>query len=92
MISSSVAFELAGRLHEIVRARREVLVLHAEPRGRSAHEEGENEPEDAEHDPDREPDRAPRVVDDLRDDGVVEGNLCRADDALRATCGAVPTP
>ena len=84
--------ELARRFREVVRARREVLVLHAKSCGRAADEEGENEPEDAEHDPDREPDRAPRVVDDLGDDGVVECDLRRSDDAIRATSAAAPTP
>ena len=57
--------ELARRLREIVRARREIFVLRAKSCRRAADEQRENEPEDAEHEPDREPDRAPRVVDDL---------------------------
>ena len=54
--------ELAGRLDEIVRARREILVLGTQARGRAADEQREDEPEDPEDDPDRVPDRPPGVA------------------------------
>ena len=83
MVWSSVACELARRLHEIVLPCGEILVLCAHAHRCSAHEKCKDEPEDAEDHADRVPDRSARVGDDRRHDGVVERDLRGADGAAR---------
>ena len=85
--------ELPRGLDEVVRARLEVLVLRAHASGRAAHEQRERRARGL---PKTSPTAyqtvAARVVDDLLDDGVVEGDLGRADDLARGLSAAAPRP